>query len=362
MRQTLFRLMMLLILCSNAFAAEVVDTGALLGEYPVIRWMDNQRVMFLAASGQTCDRKDKPDSYKQPLNRIAIFDTRTQQLSWHGDVGINGLCYADGNIAYARRLVSDGLCPKDEWVYFRGRFGEEKAQQPVPPLDSYSCLPEVQSSPAWLEAARKSGRIFTPLKPEHGWVEMANARRSDGSLEKDLDMMHPARIFARDDQGQGKPVRGLEVVKLGFPWLYYQFKNAYLIEEWATAIPMTTGFVRSWWLYPDGSVEPALHYDRALRKGDTQWVENKIIPTRAGHLQVHERSYSRLPFANAKTGLYLFRPDGSFKKLAGGRIELFALNSQAVSPDGCRVAFGTDEHYAEGREQYTLKLIDVCKE
>jgi len=105
-------------------------------------------------------------------------------------------------------------------------------------------------------------------------------------------------------------------------------------------------------------VEPALHYDRALRKGDTQWVENVILPTRAGYLQVHERSYSRLPFANAKTGLHLFRPDGNFKKIAGGRIE---LSSFMVSPDGCRAAFGTDERYGDGIQQYALKVIDVCK-
>ncbi len=359
MRKTLFRLTMLVFLCSNAFAAEVVDTGTLLGEFPVIRWMDNQRVMFLAASGQTCARSDEPDSYKQPLNQIAIFDIQTRQLKWHGEVGVNGLCYADGNITYARRLLSDGFCPKDVWAYFRGRFGEEKAQQPASDVNTYTCLPETQSSPAWLEAAKQSGRFFTPLKPEHGWVEMAYAIRSDGSQIKGVGMAQPVRIFAPDDQGEERPVRGLDVVKLDPRFRHYQFKNAYLLVEHTTLVSMLTGFVRSWWLHPDGRVEPALHYDRALRKGDAHWQENKIIPTLAGYLQIRNRSFSRLPFANAQTGLHLFRPDGSFKKLAGGQI---AWNTLAVSPDGCRVAFGADERYAEGRGEYTLKLIDVCKE
>ena len=358
MNLTRFCLMVLLLLSWPVFAAEPVDSGVLLGKFPVIRWMDNQRVMFLAASGQTCSRSEKPDSYKQPLNRIAIFDSQTRQLTWYGDVGVNGLCYADGNIGYARRLVSNGLCPKDEWVHLRGRFGEEKVQQPPSSLDIYSCLPvtEVQSSPEWLKTARKSGRMFTPLKPEHGWAEMAFARRPDGSRDT-FKGMHPIRVYPAGDSEQGTPVVGLEDVDLRSIWHYSRFKNAYLLEEWVRATPRTVGLVRSWWLYPDGRVEPALHYDRALRKGDTGWVENKIVPTRAGYLQVHERSYSRLPFANAKTGLYMFRPDGTFDKIAGGRIEWTGLT---VSPDGCGVAFGSDERYAEGRDQYTLKLIDVC--
>ncbi|HNP42265.1 MAG TPA: hypothetical protein PKI24_22010, partial [Nitrospira sp.] len=217
-------------------------------------------------------------------------------------------------------------------------------------------FPDELAVPEWLKTARKSGRMFAPLKPEHGWAEVAFARRPDGSLDK-IGGFHPIRVYPAGNSEQGAPVVGLENVDLSPIWHYSRFKNAYLLEEWVGGTPRTVGLVRSWWLYPDGRVEPALHYDRALRKGDTGWVENKIVPTRAGYLQVHERSYSRLPFANAKTGLYLFRPDGSFDKIAGGRIEWTGLT---VSPDGCRVAFGTDERYGEGREQYMLKLIDVC--
>lgn len=118
-------------------AIEAIDSGVVLGEYPVIRWMDNERVIFLGASGEHCKREDRPDSYKRPLNRIAIFDTRSRELSWYGEKGIAGLCYAEGNISYARLKVTAGFCPTDEWMYFRGRLGQEAALPGVP-LDTYS--------------------------------------------------------------------------------------------------------------------------------------------------------------------------------------------------------------------------------
>ena len=255
MRRILFKIVSLLI-SATVCATEVIETGAVLGEYSVIRWMDNQRVIFLAASGQTCDRKDKPDSYKQPLNRIAIFDTRTRQLNWYGDVGINGLCYADGNIAYARRLVSDGLCPKDDWIYLRGRFGEEKEQQPTTSVNAYSCLPEAEknTAPSWLESARKSGRVFRALKPEHGWLEMFA-----GDPNYSQQMTYPLAIHP-----PGKEDKPIAIDKRVFqPWLdqsyhvrfvrYEAFKNAYLL-----ALDDTSGRGRDngsfWWLYPDGKI------------------------------------------------------------------------------------------------------------
>ena len=38
----------------QTFAAEVIDTGTLLGEYSVIRWMDNQRGNHSDPSGTIC--------------------------------------------------------------------------------------------------------------------------------------------------------------------------------------------------------------------------------------------------------------------------------------------------------------------
>ena len=328
-----------------------------------MRWIDNNRLALIGL----VHVPDRPITrYSgQRIGKLVTLDTRTGKADWHEE--FTGRFCQDGQ-NFTLSSTDDIYHPNTNtheyhfWILkgVPGRLERKEVSREYLNTFDFTMACKAKDElpvPEWLQSAQKSGRIFTPLKPEHGWVEMAHARRPDGSLDK-FSGMHPVRIYPTGDSEQGTPVEGLEQIDLSSIWSYWSFKNAYLLEEWVRGIPGTTGFVRSWWLHPDGRVEPALHYDRALRQGDTSWVENKIIPTRSGFLQVHERSYSRLPFANARTGLHLFRPDGSFKKLAGGRIE---LNSLTVSPDGCRVAFGADERYAEGREQYTLKLIDVCK-
>ena len=353
MRRILFKIVSLLI-SATVCATEVIETGAVLGEYSVIRWMDNQRVIFLAASGQTCDRKDKPDSYKQPLNRIAIFDTRTRQLNWYGDVGINGLCYADGNIAYARRLVSDGLCPKDDWIYLRGRFGEEKEQQPTTSVNAYSCLPEAEKNtvPSWLESARKSGRVFRALKPEHGWLEMAIHPRYGIRANPTFPItVHPPGL----PDSKGYPVSDVFQKHLGDGFSlwspeYVPFKDAYfiLLDYYQSSRP--PGSPLGWWLYPDGRVEEVTFSNPA----NQTW--GNLVFTRAGNLLIR-MSFTKSNFHEA--GIYLDDVKGPLK-LVSGRVQDKAF----VSPDGCKVAFGNDTRrdIVPGTERHKLQVIDVCPE
>lgn len=348
---TLLSLLASLVVSSPACAAEIIDTGAVLGEYSVIRWMDNQRVMFLAASGQTCDRKDKPDSYKQPLNRIAIFDIQSRQLSWYVEVGISGLCYAEGSISYARRKVTDGLCPRDEWSYLRGKFGEEKALPGVA-LDVFSCLPETQvrSNPAWLDAAKESGRVFKPLKPEHGWLEFVgdDRRPSDRAW-------YPVAIHSQAEQDQATKIDTSSFR----PWLdqkytvrllrYEAFKNAYLV-----ALNDIGGTGRNngglWWLYPDGRLEKILVYGREGNWKSARYYN--AIPTKTTFLLVGTETH---PFD--KSGLY--------RQVAGGELELADKGwaeggAFSLSPDGCKLAYGIDPK-GFPNTLYRLHVLDVCQ-
>lgn len=348
---------------STAIFAE--DIGIVVRENGINRgsiyWWDDDSLLVAGVHS----KHPPKDNSGWRLLRYKVSDKSVTDM---GQVG--ALCVSDGYLRISRLSADSFGKAASDWkfVLYSGSIDKlvEDPPRPVSPPStnppSFNALsnckfPDELPVPAWLESAKKSGRVFRPLKLEHGWLEMAYARRPDGSFNYALGM-HPIRVYPPDDQGHGKPVLGLEQIDLGPIQTYYAFKGAYLVYE-RGVYSSTTGFVRSWWLYPDGHVEPALQYDRALRRGDTLWVEDQIIPTRMGYLQIHERSYSRMPSANAMTGLHLFEPKGSFKKLAGGRIEPTSL---AVSPDGCRVAFGADERYVDGAAQYLLKLIDVCKE
>lgn len=336
----------------SACASEVIDSGILLGEFPVIRWMDNDRVIFLAASGEHCKRQPRPDSYRQPLNRIAVFDTRTRKLTWYGDTGINGLCYAQGHIAYARRKVEGGYCPSDEWEYFRGIYGQEKLQPGVK-LERYTCLPEseVRPIPRWLEKARQSGRQFKPLKVEHGWVEMAiHSRRGIRA-----NPTYPIKIYppGATEEG-GFPVSDIFRQHLGEGFSlwspeYVSFKDAYfiLLDYYQSVRP--TGSPLGWWMFPDGRVE-ALVLANPLSQ---TW--GNLVFTRSGNLLIR-MSFTRKTHHEA--GIYIDDVKGPMN-LFSGRVQ----EKASVSPDGCKVAFGNDPRpdVAPGSERYILHMIDVCE-
>lgn len=334
-------------------AIEAIDSGVVLGEYPVIRWMDNERVIFLGASGEHCKREDRPDSYKRPLNRIAIFDTRSRELSWYGEKGIAGLCYAEGNISYARLKVTAGFCPTDEWMYFRGRLGQEAALPGVP-LDTYSCLPEaeVREAPPWLEEARKSGRLFKPLKPEHGWVEMAIHPR--GGIR--ANPTYPIKIHrpgSNPDEGTALAEVFREHLLEGYyldPPKYIAVKNAYIVRlgYFQSRLPPRSEPLPEWWVYPDGKITKVEY------KNPNSQYWGVAVFTRPGALLIHHSFSER---ARKEDGLYADEPNGPVR-LDSGHI----TDHTAVSPDGCKLAYGNDPRgfWAEGPRQFHLRIIDVC--
>jgi len=356
---------MLLCLNTAAQGVEIIDTGIIVQEKGMTRssihWWDNDNLLVAGVQAA------RPPTDRSGW-RLLRYKPSEKSVTDMGQVG--ALCVSNEHIRLSRLSPESVGKPFSDWKYtlFSGsidKIVEEPPRHPTPPspnppsfneLSNCKFPDELPISP-WLEAAKKSGRLFTALRPEHGWAEMEYAQLPEGSPDK-FKGMHPVRIYPPGNSEQAKSVEGLEQIDLGSIWPYFAFKNAYLLDELPRVTPRTTGFVRTWWLYPDGHVEPALQYDRAIRRGDTRWAwaENVFIPTREGFLLVYERLYSRAPLANVKTGLYRYQPDGNFTKVASGGIEGFA-----VSPDGCRVAFGADDSYRDGRSQYALKIIDVCK-
>jgi hypothetical protein len=326
--------------------------------------------MFLAASGQTCDRKDKPDSYKQPLNQIALFDTQTRQMSWYGEKGIHGLCYANGNVSYAQRKVTDGLCQKDEWSYLRGKFGEEKALPGVA-LDVFSCLPEteVRANPTWLVEAEKTsrrselssrtwldeankppGRIFKPLKPEHGWLEFVGGDR--GFFDQ---AWYPVAIHQPGKEDKGIPINP-DVFQ---PWLdqgyvvrllrYEAFKNAYLLglDDTRGAGDDKTG--KLWWLYPDSRIEEIVTYGREKDWKSARY--NTLIPSKTSLFLIGTETHPQ-----GKSGLY-HEVSGRMALVTPGHV---AWSAGALSPDGCKLAFGIDPT-GFPNSRYRLQILDNCQ-
>lgn len=124
---------------------------------------------------------------------------------------------------------------------------------------------------------------------------------------------------------------------------------------------MLDGVFRSWWLYPDGRVEPALIYDaRKAYRGNGKWSPTPVFPYRNGYLIAHPRTIDPGWLGDRDAGLYRFDPNGEHERLVRGDIGPYA-----VSPDGCKVAFGNDYRIVHARETpltltYAFQLINVC--
>ncbi|WP_306602641.1 hypothetical protein [Azonexus sp.] len=366
-----------LLLFPSAVQAEAVilDSDVAIATPYWMRWMDEHRVIFLAKSGTFCERNipsthDKMQMLQsgdrlmprsdQPkrnqgvaLNRLAIFDTRTQKTSFQGAVGIDAPCYANGNIAYFQPVLSGGKCLREEWERVYGRLGEEKVQ-PKTLISPETCLPKSSNDPEedWLtqvgldDALVKNKRTIKMIRlnKAHGWLAMSLEARDyrplaiyppgHGSKPILIDRA-PFIDWLTQDEKRATQVRFLR---------YETFRGAYLLSgeyrpEMAGQInPVITAF---WWLYPDGRVEHVLTHRGAFGL--------ELIPFKEGVLVKH-----------FSEGLYQIKPDGTRRSIYRKGVNL--LIAPTLSPGGCKMAFGTRKE-GEGSPHLrddVLRVIDLC--
>jgi len=210
--------------------------------------------------------------------------------------------------------------------------------------------PYEMTNPAWLDAAKESGRIFKPLKPEHGWLEFVGGDRRSSDRA-----WYPVAIHSQAEQDQATKIDTSSFR----PWLdqkykvrllrYEAFKNAYLL-----ALNDIGGTGRNngglWWLYPDGRLERILVYGREGNWKSARYYN--AIPTKTTFLLVGTETH---PFD--KSGLY--------RQVAGGELELAdkgwaAGGAFSLSPDGCKLAYGIDPK-GFPNTLYRLHVLDVCQ-
>ncbi|WP_306602638.1 hypothetical protein [Azonexus sp.] len=317
-----------------------------------IFWLDDDRVLFLAHGGEFCHVGEPPNTNKASLQHLAIFDTRTQKLSRYSDLGIQGLCYVNGNVSYRRRIVRDGQCPiNEESDLFYGRFGEEVIQKSVP-IDPENCLPDLNAAVAarelWRERkAREEKEMnnrqvwMARLQPAHGWLAMQQNEGDYGPLaiyppgREDSPIKIDRAPFAKWLD------KGYQIIDLR----YEAFRNAYLVALRDSG----TKYGGLWWLYPDGKVEEAFIFQR---NGDWQFFNySGVIPYRDG---IVARSARSNPM-----GLYQRTKNGGVRLIDSGWI---SEETQRLSPDGCKLAYAIDLRKAFFPQSgpYELHVVDLC--
>jgi hypothetical protein len=334
---------------SRAVTGEIAvrDSGKQVAPYSKLFWLDDERVLFQGPDGTELERDD---GFRQALYRLFVWSTRTGELKEGARMG-GGLCLREGFVRYWRWKLKDGEFPREsEWL--AGPFGsesivDEKVTDPKN-FNWETCRPysELPPRPEWTK-----GLAVRWLRPEHGLLVLGSADPKEVFKNTPISYC-PSGEKARCIE---LPIKQRE--SRGFDWV--PFKGAYFIvgdyfqtdlrhprgginrSPWPKGAPMPV-----WWLYPDGRVEE-------IKLPAGPWLRNFVFPSQVGMVTIGEGP------TRWEHSLYLVRGGAGERTIHG------LFHTQAVSPDGCKIAVNHDpkplETNARNNKHVTLKVIELCK-
>lgn len=370
------RILILVGLCiaaSTTRALEVIDVGVYVPEpYPgrsSISWLDDERFVFAGY----LTTEELPLQLKQITSRLFEYNITTRKLIDKGVSGIS-VCYDNGYVRYSRpKTEQKPEAPFPAMQPYYGHYGEE---QPLPPRRQavpsdtqllWNCLydSELPPMPAWMAEAKKQGRIFSRLRPEHGWVELGKHKISDGI--HDEYVTYPIRIY-KPTAGpeEGLAVRDDFTRRFGYidkykkvrgvwsQYFYVPHQNAYVIRTAYSPSPLMSDIPMTlWWLYPDGRLEEIVTY----RRTEKDWPlanTDYVVPAKTGIYFIG---------ADTKWSRYI-GDDGIYQMTAKAprRVVAGRTTPMVLSPDGCKLAYGNDDRILyEGIKHYKLQIMNVCE-
>jgi hypothetical protein len=320
----------------------VKDSGVQAERGIRIYWLSNDEVLF---GGPTAETKRRPDGVDEPINRVSVWNVRTNEIKRYGELA-GSLCYYEGYVVFWERDVPTNRL----WINY-GKLGETVRLERGPgqgEFDPVTCRPikELPPRPEWT-----AGLAVRWLRPEHGLLVLGSAETSEFMKNSPISYC-PEGEKARCVE---TPLRRRE--SRGFEWV--PFKRAYFVigdyfrvnprqpsggfnlSPWPSGLPMPV-----WWLYPDGRVEE-------IKLSPGPWLRNFVFPAKVGHLTIGEGP------TRWEHSLYLLRSERGEAIIHG------LFHAQAVSPDGCKLAVNHDpkplETNARNYRHVTLKVVELCQ-
>lgn len=308
-------------------------------------WLNNNQVIFM---GYELDPANPPKqvglAWEIPQG-VYVWDlekgTAARDHSWDGT---NSWCVSGEFRSYHR------LRPGTEKTYdlVEGKVGVEQVL-PLPAKwsNQISCRHYHNLFPYWRQEGKKTRSI--PLREEHGYLDFGLPSRADPSKASPVLLYPPDQKNPKQLPFTGEQVR--------FHIAYFEFADVYLLEDHRE----TTYATRIWLLKPDGTVTKALE---PTGKAWERMGWGGYYLTKKGLFL----SGGRGDYASIGTrGGYLIRSveESPIRLVAG------IVRNEAVSPDGCRVAFMHVLHDQAGADSFralqagkpgtrTLKMIDLC--
>lgn len=316
----------------------------------LIYWIDNRLLVLKAIPAEPTIGTNY--SASNP-GRFAVLDTFTGKLKW-GEPFAGRLCVNGRALAFWDMTPEVGGTRR---FYIAQGTVDQIAKREVAREDlngdrfdfEYSCAAIAELPRLPLVSA---GTLIKRLRPEDGFVEL------NKPLLHGISPLYPVAFYRRVAPERAIGIEILQGADIESSWPYFSFKRAYWLGERISQYPpKPPGTYKSWWLYPDGRVLPAMEFNlSATFDGVQSWVPT--IPVRDGFLGIRERGRRSPGIGNlGNAGLYRFDAKGKHEKLISGTVRPWV-----VSPDGCKVALGNDDRPDDaGTERLILKIVEVCQ-
>lgn len=309
-------------------------------------WLSNSQVIFV---GYVLDPANPPQqmglAWKIPQG-VYVWDLeKGMAVRDHHWDGTNNWCVVGEFRSYHR------LRPGTDNTYdlVEGKEGQEQIQ-PLPAKWSnrISCRHYYAQLPYWRQEGRNTRSL--PLLEEHGHLDFGLPSRADPSKAT------PVLLYPPDQKDPKQlPFTGEQVQ---FHVAYFEFADAYLLKGQSA----NTYATRIWLLKPDGTVTLAL--EPTGKAWERMGWGGYALTKRGLFLSGGRGDYARV---GTRGGYLIGSIEGSPRRLIAG-----SVRNEAVSPDGCKVAFVHVLHDQAAAESVkavregkpgtrTLKVLDLCK-
>ncbi|MBP7712646.1 MAG: hypothetical protein KA217_09330 [Gammaproteobacteria bacterium] len=307
-------------------------------------WLDDDRVLFLG--GETVREGRDFGKLRQAL---MIFDVPKRKTTVYRRDVQSLLCVADGRVVYAAH-------EEGEEKRYAGELGKE-VHTPWKTKQEVDAAPDVKFNPLTCgffdhAAYKTAGKQVKPLRGGDGVLDLGRPEREEWTDRNSIRLV----------RGSDHAVVELPVERRQAYHVHYApYRGAYLlarfINQSSTIEWSRKGCEPMWWLAPDGRTEKeCMPYLPSLSFG-----LGHVVPWRDGVLFAHHRGAGQ--WGPGDAGLYIWnRGDGLLRRVLPGVVSHGVTGHPAVSPDGCRVAFGYARNMGQNRPRTrTLRVLELCQ-
>ncbi len=307
-------------------------------------WLDNERVIFHGYEVGKVGQPSPDDGHPMAETGLFIWDTGKNTVTKYWDIdGPVPLCVFRGQVFFSKKLKEK----ENTWLLISGTLGKEEQRTVYDSVsvNGHSCRVS-DRRPSWMKED-KHRRL--PLLEEHGYLDFGIPIWVDSSRKATPIVLYPPD----NKKSVELPLTSQQVQLYA---TYAAFADVYLLK----GEQRTSDAVSVWQFSPDGTVtrllEPKGRAWERIGWGDVHLTKKGLF------LVGGQAGYDTA----GTSGAYLLI-DTHLQRLIAGLVW-----NEAVSPDGCKVAFVHVPHSQAGADSArelragkpgarTLKVINLCK-